>query len=110
MSEERVKSKHLFNFRPAGEVDSDVIEKEKEMMEAMGMDMEEVIEQMKALSDEDYGKAIHGMMEGICATVYQCPEYLEVRKNNLLTMILPIVMIVYVSKKGIVRNFSVYER
>ena len=33
---------------------------------------------MKDLSDEDYGKAIQGMMEGICATIYQCPEYVEV--------------------------------
>merc|ERR1711970_965987 len=35
------------------------------------------MEQMKDLSDEDYGKAIQGMMEGICATIYQCPEYVE---------------------------------
>ena len=89
MAEDRVKSKNLFNFRPAGAVDSDVLEKEKAMMEAMGMDMETVMEQMKGLTDEEYGKALQGMMEGICATLYQCPEYLEVRSVIIESLALP---------------------
>ena len=76
MSEGKVTSKQLFNFRPSGAVDSDILENEKAMMEGLGLDMETMVEQMLALSDEDYGKAIHSMMESM--PVY--PEYKEVRK------------------------------
>ena len=78
MAEDRVHSKNLFNFHPTGVVDQDIVEKEKEAMKEFDIDEEAMMAQMVAMSDEEYGVAINGMMEGMCASLFNAPEYLEV--------------------------------
>ena len=63
MSTERVKSKNLFNFRPAGVVDADILAYEEKMMAEMGGDPEEMMKQFNALSDEEYVAAMRSMLE-----------------------------------------------
>ena len=46
MEQNRVKSKNLFNFQPAGVVDADIVEMEKAMMEEMGVDKNAMMLQM----------------------------------------------------------------
>ena len=79
MAEQRVKSKNLFNFRPAGVVDADILEKEKAMMEEFGVDMSAMMEQWASMTDEEYATAVNGMMEGMSA-LFKGPVYSEVRK------------------------------
>ena len=78
MAEQRVKSKNLFNFRPAGVVDADILAKEKAMMEEFGVDMSAMMEQWAAMSDEEYAVAVNGMMEGMVA-LFKGSVYSEVR-------------------------------
>jgi len=81
MAEDRVHSKNLFNFHPTGVVDPDIVEKEKEAMKEFGIDEEAMMAQMVAMSDEEYGVAINGMMEGMCASLFNAPEYLEAEES-----------------------------
>ena len=78
MAEDRVHSKNLFNFHPTGVVDQDIVEKEKEAMKEFDIDEEAMMAQMVAMTDEEYGEAINGMMEGMCGSLFNAPEYLEV--------------------------------
>ena len=65
----RVKSKKLFNFQPAGKIDADILEGEKAMIGQMvfpdmsPLDMSAMVEKMQALSDEEYAIAVNGTME-----------------------------------------------
>jgi len=77
MAENRVTSKNLFNFRPAGKIDDDIIEKEKQMMEEFGLDMDDMMRKFQAMSDEEYAGAIQGMMEGQFAILCSQPVYQE---------------------------------
>merc|ERR1711892_819341 len=81
MAEDRVHSKNLFNFHPTGVVDQDIVEKEKEAMKELDIDEEAMTAQMVAMSDEQYGVAINGMMEGMCASLFNAPEYLEAEES-----------------------------
>ena len=78
MAAERVKSKNLFNFRPAGVVDADILAKEKAQMEGMDIDQDAMKEKMQAMSDEEFGAAINGMMEGFVAMAFNHPVLTEV--------------------------------
>ena len=78
MAENRVHSKHLFNFHPTGVVDQDIVEKENEMMKEFNIDEEAMVAQMLAMTDEEYAVDLNGMMEGVCASLFNAPEYLEV--------------------------------
>ena len=78
MAAERVKSKNLFNFRPAGMIDAEILAKEKAMMEEMGFDLEVEMEKMKTMSDVEFGAALEGMMEGMVGTMFNNPVLTEV--------------------------------
>ena len=78
MAAERVKSKNLFNFRPAGMIDAEILAKEKAMMEEMGFDLEVEMEKMKTMSDVEFGAALEGMMEGMVGTMFSNPVLTEV--------------------------------
>eukprot|EP00092_Neocalanus_flemingeri_P037993 GFUD01041361.1.p1 GENE.GFUD01041361.1~~GFUD01041361.1.p1 ORF type:complete len:353 (+),score=93.20 GFUD01041361.1:247-1305(+) len=65
MAANRVKSKNLFNFRPAGIIDADIVEQEKAMMEKMGFDLDEMLGKMQAMSEEEFLNSLRGMMAGI---------------------------------------------
>jgi len=77
MAENRVTSKHLFNFRPAGKIDDDIIEKEKAMIEEHGIDMADMMMKFQAMSDEEYAGAIQGVMAAESAALSAQPEFLE---------------------------------
>ena len=64
MSSERVKSKNLFNFRPAGVVDADILAYEEKLEAEMGDDPEEMMKQFNAMPDEDFVAAMRGMIDG----------------------------------------------
>jgi hypothetical protein len=78
MEQNRVKSKSLFNFRPTGVVDADIVEIEKAMMEEIGMDMNAMMQQMQAMSDEEYLTSMRGMMDGMGPAAFAGPVYSEV--------------------------------
>ena len=72
-------SKHLFNFQPAGVVDADILAKEQEMLEMMGAEgMNDMQNKMKEMSDEDFAVMLNGMMEGMKETVLKNPLFSEV--------------------------------
>jgi len=75
MAENRVTSKNLFNFRPAGKIDDDIIAKEKQLVEEFGLDMDAMMQQFQAMSDEEYAVAIQGMMEGQFGILCSEPVY-----------------------------------
>merc|ERR1712123_248274 len=64
-----------------GVVDQDIVEKEKEAMKEFDIDEEAMTAQMVAMTDEEYGVAINGMMEGMCASLFNSPEYLEAEES-----------------------------
>ena len=87
MTENRVSSKHLFNFRPSGKIDDDIIEKEKAIKEEHGIDMADMLMKFQAMSDEEYAGAIQGLMEGQFAVLTAQPEMQEVSISHLLLII-----------------------
>ena len=75
---ERVKSKNLFNFRPAGVIDGDILEQEKKMYEDMGGDMGEMFTKLESMPDEEFGVFLRGMMDGFLDTMFKNPLFTEV--------------------------------
>ena len=88
MAEQRVNSKNLFNFRPAGVADADILEKEKATMEEFGVDMSAMMEQWASMSDEEYATAVNEMMKGMSA-LFKGPVYSEVRKIKYIEHLVP---------------------
>merc|ERR1711892_1131175 len=80
MAANRVKSKDLFNFRPSGVIDADILEKEKAMHEAFGLDVDEMKKQMAAMSDEEMGVSLNGMMDGM-AKIMEHPIFSEAENS-----------------------------
>ena len=85
MEQNRVKSKNLFNFQPTGVVDADIVEMEKAMMEEMGVDMNAMMLQMQAMTDEEYLASMRGMMDGMGPAFFAGPVYSEV--ENMMFII-----------------------
>ena len=54
MTQERVKSKNLFNFRPQGFIDPVVLEDEEKMKKDMGMDPAAMEEQMLSQTETEF--------------------------------------------------------
>merc|ERR1712212_1368385 len=54
MSQERVKSKNLFNFRPQGFIDPEVVAYDEKMKNDFGLDPEAMEEQMKSQTEEEF--------------------------------------------------------
>ena len=54
MSQERVKSKNLFNFRPQGFIDPDVVLYDEKMKKEMGMDPVAMEEQMLSQTETEF--------------------------------------------------------
>ena len=78
MAAERVKSKNLFNFRLAGVVDADIQANEDAMNEKMGMTKDEMAAKMAAMSDEEFGVILKGMMVGMVERIFTNPLFAEV--------------------------------
>jgi len=73
MAENRVTSKHLFNFRPAGKIDDDIIEMENKLMKEHGIDQAAMLQAFQAMPDEEYAGAIQGLMDGQFAMLNSDP-------------------------------------
>ena len=84
MAASRVKSKNLFNFRPSGVVDADIVANEKEMMEKMGMERSEMMDKMTAMTDEQFGIALNGMMDGMTEIMFKNSLFSEVWTDELV--------------------------
>ena len=84
MAASRVKSKNLFNFRLAGVVDADIVANEKEMMVKMGMERSEMMDKMTAMTDEQFGIALNGMMDGMTETMFKNSLFSEVWTDELV--------------------------
>merc|ERR1712183_346834 len=73
MAADRVKSKNLFNFRPAGFIDADILAEEKQMKEKMGVDLAEALAKMQLLPDEHFAAALRGMDDAVIAPMLDHP-------------------------------------
>jgi len=65
MSQERVKSKNLFNFRPQGFIDPDVVLYDEKMKKEMGMDPVAMEEQMLSQTETEFAGGMRAMMDGM---------------------------------------------
>jgi len=88
---ERVKSKQLFNFRPAGVIDEDILEQEKKMYEAMGgTDSGEMHAQLDSMPDEEFCVVLRGMMDTGLDYWFKNPLYTEAESScNQSTIAIP---------------------
>jgi len=77
MAASRVTSKNLFNFRPAGLIDADILNLEKEMMEKMGGDSTDWMAKKSAMTDMEYCGAIRGIMESMLGDMLNHPIIAE---------------------------------
>ena len=68
MPSQRVKSKNLFNFRPQGYVDEDIVAFYEKMKTDFNVDMVEWAESLKDQSESDYVAGMRGMMDGMMVT------------------------------------------
>ena len=84
MAAKRVKSKNLFNFRLAGVVDADIQANEDAMNEKMGMTKDEMAEKMAAMSDEEFGVMLKGMMVGMVESIFTNPLFSEVSLSSII--------------------------
>jgi len=93
MAANRVKSKHLFNFRPSGVIDADIIEYEEAMFKEMGMDKDNMKAEWtkyNALPDLEYATNLRQMMEGIMGGAFNHPLLAEAEQScNQTTLAVP---------------------
>ena len=68
MPSQRVRSKNLFNFRPQGYVDEDIVAFYEKMKTDFNVDMVEWAESLKDQSESDYVAGMRGMMDGMMVT------------------------------------------
>merc|ERR1712038_1979302 len=64
MSQERVKSKNLFNFRPQGFIDPVVVAEDEKMKQDFGLDPVAMAEHMKTQSESEFVEEMRGFMGG----------------------------------------------
>merc|ERR1711936_1391284 len=79
MTQERVKSKNLFNFRPQGFIDPVVLEDEEKMKKDMGMDPAAMEEQMLSQTETEFAGGMRAMMDGMLgsSSFSTDPAYVE---------------------------------
>ena len=68
MSNQRVQSKNLFNFRPQGYVDEDIVAFYEKMKTDFNIDMVEWADSLKDQSESEYVAGMRGMMDGMMVT------------------------------------------
>merc|ERR1712156_598658 len=79
MSQERVKSKNLFNFRPQGFIDPVVVAEDEKMKQDFGLDPVAMAEHMKNQSESEFVEEMRGFMGGFLGnTPFKTdPAYVE---------------------------------
>ena len=65
MAGNRVKSKNLFNFRPQGVIDEDVVAFDEKMKEDYGLDPEKMEAEMIGQTSQEFANGMRAMMDGI---------------------------------------------
>ena len=79
MSQERVKSKNLFNFRPQGFIDPVVVAEDEKMKQDFGLDPVAMEEHMKNQTETEFAAEMRGFMDSFKATPFKTdPAYVEV--------------------------------
>ena len=80
MSQERVKSKNLFNFRPQGFIDPEVVFYDEKMKKDFGLDPAAMEEQMLTQNEEEFVGGMRQFMDGFLGeTPFGTdPAYVEV--------------------------------
>ena len=68
MSNQRVQSKNLFNFRPQGYVDEDIVAFYEKMKTDFNIDMVEWSDSLKDQSESEFVAGMRGMMDGMMVT------------------------------------------
>ena len=83
MSSQRVKSKNLFNFRPQGCVDEDIVAFYEKMKTDFNIDMVEWSDSLKEQSESEYVAGMRGLMDGMMVTSSfgTNPAIVEVKKG-----------------------------
>jgi len=90
METNRVTSKKLFNFRPAGAIDADIVAQEKAMYEAAGAEAGDMFAKLESMSDEEFGVSLRGMMDGFLDTMFKNPLFAEAENScNQSTISVP---------------------
>jgi len=79
MAQERVKSKNLFNFRPQGFIDPDVVLNDEKMKKDFGLDPVAMEEQMLTQNEEEFVGGMREFMDGFLSTTPFAtdPAYVE---------------------------------
>jgi len=76
MSSDRVVPGNMFNYRPAGMIDTDVVERELEIYATMGMDpadMKAEYDKLNNLEPEQFTSYLRQMMEGVMVPAFNHP-------------------------------------
>ena len=82
MASNRVKSKNLFNFKPQGFVDPDIVAFSEKMKVEYNMDIVAWSEGLADQTEEEYVAGMRAMMEGPMAEeIYNIPMLIEVRHH-----------------------------
>ena len=89
MSQERVKSKNLFNFRPQGFIDPVVVAEDEKMKQDFGLDPVAMAEHMKTQSESEFVEEMRGFMGGFLGnTPFKTdPAYVEVLLSEILKIL-----------------------
>ena len=89
MSQERVKSKNLFNFRPQGFIDPVVVAEDEKMKQDFGLDPVAMEEHMKTQSESEFVEEMRGFMGGFLGnTPFKTdPAYVEVLLSDILKIL-----------------------
>ena len=81
MSQERVKSKNLFNFRPQGFIDPVVVAEDEKMKQDFGLDPVAMEEHMKNQTETEFAAEMRGFMDSFKETPFKTdPAYVEVEE------------------------------
>ena len=80
MSQERVKSKNLFNFRPQGFIDPEVVFYDEKMKKDFGLDPQAMEEEMKNQTEAEFVGGMREFMDGFLGNTPFAtgPAYVEV--------------------------------
>ena len=80
MTEERVQSKNLFNFRPQGFIDPEVVFYDEKMKKDFGLDPQAMEEEMKNQTEAEFVGGMREFMDGFLGNTPFAtgPAYVEV--------------------------------
>ena len=89
MADTRVKSKNLFNFRPQGFVDEDIVAFDQKMKTEQNLNLEEMGKRMANQTEEEFARGMRGSVDLFLAnsSFSKDPAYVEVSNHQILLCI-----------------------